>query len=157
MMALLLSNYLKNVPEMVLSLKMMEMYLQKVICGKKISFLLASWRSLMKIAGSGSISQRHGSADPDPGPQQNVMDPQHWEVVLLSKIFIYLTAAPCSGAAVVPTTWQLPVVLLLLTNCLTAVPVVVLLSSNYLRTSLWCCFCWPTVWQLFCSGAAVTQ
>jgi hypothetical protein len=29
----------------------------------------------MKIAGSGSISQRHGSADPD--PYQNVMDPQH--------------------------------------------------------------------------------
>jgi hypothetical protein len=32
------------------------------------------------IAGSGSasrsISQRHGSADPD--PHQNVMDPQHW-------------------------------------------------------------------------------
>jgi len=30
-----------------------------------------------KIAGSGSISQRHGSADPDPDPPQNVMDPQH--------------------------------------------------------------------------------
>jgi hypothetical protein len=38
-----------------------------------------SWRSMMKIEGSGSrsgsISQRHGSADPD--PHQNVMDPQH--------------------------------------------------------------------------------
>jgi hypothetical protein len=33
---------------------------------------------MMKIEGSGSrsISQRHGSADPD--PHQNVMDPQHW-------------------------------------------------------------------------------
>jgi hypothetical protein len=33
---------------------------------------------MKKIAGSGSgsISQRHGSADPD--PHQNVMDPQHW-------------------------------------------------------------------------------
>jgi hypothetical protein len=30
---------------------------------------------MTKIAGSGSISQRHGSADPD--PSQNVMDPQH--------------------------------------------------------------------------------
>jgi hypothetical protein len=30
---------------------------------------------MMKIAGSGSISQRHGSADPD--PHQNVMDTQH--------------------------------------------------------------------------------
>jgi hypothetical protein len=29
------------------------------------------------MAGSGSISQRHGSPDPD--PPQNVMDPQHWQ------------------------------------------------------------------------------
>jgi hypothetical protein len=28
-------------------------------------------------SGSGSISQRHGSAYPDPDPHQNVMDPQH--------------------------------------------------------------------------------
>ncbi len=46
-----------------------------------ISFLLASWRSMTKIAGSGSgsgsISQKHGSADPDPDPHQNVMDQQH--------------------------------------------------------------------------------
>jgi hypothetical protein len=28
-------------------------------------------------SGSGSISQRHGSADLDPDPHQNVMDPQH--------------------------------------------------------------------------------
>jgi|LakMenE18May11ns_1017448.scaffolds.fasta_scaffold8602084_1 hypothetical protein len=28
--------------------------------------------------GSGSISQRHGSAGLDPDPHQNVMDPQHW-------------------------------------------------------------------------------
>ncbi len=38
---------------------------QKKLC-KKIGFLMASWRS---------ISQRHGSADPD--PHQNVMDPEH--------------------------------------------------------------------------------
>jgi hypothetical protein len=37
----------------------------------------------MKIAGSesgsesGSISQMHGSADPDLDPHKNVMDPQH--------------------------------------------------------------------------------
>jgi hypothetical protein len=30
-------------------------------------------------SGSGSISQRHGSADPD--PPQNVMDPQHWFLI----------------------------------------------------------------------------
>ncbi len=43
-----------------------------------MSFLLASWRSMTKRAGSGSesISQRHGSADPD--PHQNVIDPKHW-------------------------------------------------------------------------------
>jgi hypothetical protein len=37
---------------------------------------------MTKIAGSGSesgsISQRHGTADPDPDPHQNVMDPEHW-------------------------------------------------------------------------------
>ncbi len=35
---------------------------------------------MTKIAGSGTgyISQRHGSGDPDPDPLQNVMDPQHW-------------------------------------------------------------------------------
>jgi hypothetical protein len=32
---------------------------------------------MTKIAGSGSISQRHGSADPDPDPPENVTDPQH--------------------------------------------------------------------------------
>jgi hypothetical protein len=32
---------------------------------------------MMKIEGSGSNSQRHGSADPDPDLYQNVMDPQH--------------------------------------------------------------------------------
>jgi hypothetical protein len=32
---------------------------------------------------TGSISQRHGSADPD--PPQNVMDPQHWFRVLYRK------------------------------------------------------------------------
>ncbi len=31
---------------------------------------------MTKTAGSGSISQRHGSPDPD--PHQNVMDPEHW-------------------------------------------------------------------------------
>ncbi len=56
----------------------------------------------------------------------------------------YLTAAP----VVVPLSSNFPVVLLLLTNCRTAVHVVVPLSSNYLTTSLWCCFCWPTAWQL---------
>jgi hypothetical protein len=37
---------------------------------------------MTKIAGSGSesgsISQKHGSEDPDPDPPQNVMDREHW-------------------------------------------------------------------------------
>ncbi len=45
-------------------------------------FLLASWSSVTKIAGSGSIRQRHGSVDPD--PLQNVMDPEHWWLPLVT-------------------------------------------------------------------------
>ncbi len=44
----------------------------------RIHFLLASWRSMAKLEGSGSISQRRGSADPDLDPHQNVMEPKHW-------------------------------------------------------------------------------
>ncbi len=62
------------------------MYLQKVI-SKKNYFLLTTWRSLMKITGSGSasgsISQRYGCADPDPHPDlyQNFMDLQHFKML----------------------------------------------------------------------------
>jgi hypothetical protein len=41
---------------------------------KKIFF--AFLKSLKNRVGSGSISQRYGSGDPD--PHQNVTDPQHW-------------------------------------------------------------------------------
>jgi hypothetical protein len=41
----------------------------------------------MKIEGSGSISQRHGSADPDPDPHQNVMDPQHCYLQRIIELF----------------------------------------------------------------------
>jgi hypothetical protein len=53
------------------------MYLKKEISKKLL--LLTSWRSLTKKAGSGSesISQRYGSADPD--PYQDFMVPQHWK------------------------------------------------------------------------------
>ncbi len=55
------------------------MYLQKVIC-KRLKFFVSILNvNDEKIAGSGSasgsIKQRHGSADPDPDPLQNVMDP----------------------------------------------------------------------------------
>jgi hypothetical protein len=41
---------------------------------------------MTKIAGSGSISQRHGSADPDPDPDppRNVMDPEHWQYMYMN-------------------------------------------------------------------------
>ncbi len=48
---------------------------------KNIFFLLVFFGILKvndEIAGSGSISQRQGSADSDPDPHQNVMDPEHW-------------------------------------------------------------------------------
>ncbi len=68
----------------------------------KIGFLLASWRSMTKIAGSasgsefGSISQRHGSADPD--PNKNVMDPEHWKRNYFCKyVFRRLSLLLCQG------------------------------------------------------------
>ncbi len=57
---------------------------------EKNNFLLASWRSLTKRAGSasgagsgsssGSVSHKYGSEDPDPHPDpyQDVTDPEHW-------------------------------------------------------------------------------
>jgi hypothetical protein len=48
-------------------------------------------------SGSGSISQRHGSADPD--PHQNVMDPEHW---FLGKLPEYSTVP-----VTVSVTWLL--------------------------------------------------
>ncbi len=59
---------------------------------------------MTNIAGSGSesgsISQRHGSEDPDPDPPQNVMDPQHWtagnpEKRQLIRIPVADKAKPC--------------------------------------------------------------
>jgi hypothetical protein len=48
---------------------------------------------MTKIAGSGSISQRHGSADPDPDPDppQNVMDPEHcvWLIFLQLRLRVW--------------------------------------------------------------------
>ncbi len=47
--------------------KLIYVYRQKVISRKtflEICFLLASWRSMTKITGSGSISQRDGSEEP---------------------------------------------------------------------------------------------
>ncbi len=51
----------------------------------KNCFLLESWRSMTKIAGSlaGSISQRHGSGNP--GPYQDVTDPQHCSFTTIFK------------------------------------------------------------------------
>jgi hypothetical protein len=48
--------------------------LYKKICKKSFQFFFLSLKSLKKGVGSGSISQRYGSGDPD--PHQNVTDPQ---------------------------------------------------------------------------------
>jgi hypothetical protein len=42
---------------------------------------------MTKIAGSGSVSPRHGSADPD--PHQNVMDPEHLGGIDVYKIVTF--------------------------------------------------------------------
>jgi hypothetical protein len=55
---------------------------------EKIEFLLPSSRSLTKIAGSGSVSQMHESADPD--LYQNVKDPQHWLRPTFAKNYLYV-------------------------------------------------------------------
>ncbi len=52
----------------------------------------------MKKEGSGSISQRHGSADPD--PHQNVIDPQHWFLPVL--VFLHPTVVQVPAAVDVP-------------------------------------------------------
>jgi hypothetical protein len=55
---------------------------------------------MMKREESGSISQRHGSADLDPDPHQNVMDPQHCrEQFRVALLRLVTAAAPGSEAA----------------------------------------------------------
>jgi hypothetical protein len=55
------------------------MYLQKVTSKKSLEKNWPSCQPLVKKAGSGSLSQWHGSEDPD--AYQNVTDPQHCLVV----------------------------------------------------------------------------
>ncbi len=38
-------------------------------------------------SGSGSIRQRHGFADPDPEPYQNVIDPEHCYILVFKNLF----------------------------------------------------------------------
>ncbi len=56
-------------------------YLQKIQCRKTFFlnwfFVGINDENRRIRSGSGSISQRHGSADPDPDPHQNVMYPEH--------------------------------------------------------------------------------
>jgi hypothetical protein len=60
--------------------------MQKNLEKIRLSVLLASCWSTMKIAGagSGSISQRHRYEGPD--PYKNVTDPQHWYFHLISRV-----------------------------------------------------------------------
>ncbi len=61
---------------------------------------VATWRSMTKIAGSGSISQKHGSADPDPDPQQNVIDPEHWFAMRHKEMSSNIVYEPKCGGGV---------------------------------------------------------
>jgi hypothetical protein len=56
---------------------------------------------MTKIAGSGSIIQRHGFADQDPDPDQhqNVMDPQHWEKLMAVLFVLYSPVSHSSVSA----------------------------------------------------------
>ena len=71
-------------------------------CLNKNCFLLASWRSMTKKAGSGSISQRHGFADPD--PLVRGMDPRiriHSKMSWLRNteiIYLYVMSIICPGS-----------------------------------------------------------
>jgi hypothetical protein len=67
----------------------------------------------MKIEGSGSISKRHGFADPDPNPHQNAMDPELWPQLLCSVFRILIhrgarwpSSRPlCRNVAVLKVGW----------------------------------------------------
>jgi hypothetical protein len=62
-------------------LRLMMMYLCASM-RKKCEIFFASLKSIKKGVGSGVgsgyISQRYGSGDPDPHPHHNVTDPQHF-------------------------------------------------------------------------------
>jgi hypothetical protein len=59
---------------------------------------------MTKIAGSGSLIRRHGSADlgPDPDSHQNVMDPQTQVVTTNKKEILHLGQVTAANGALVP-------------------------------------------------------
>ncbi len=83
---------------------------------KKIekNYFFASIKSLKKGVGSGvgsgSISQRYGSADPD--PHQNVTDPQHWKIYslfILPVLYEQISSTvSLISAAKINLPWQYP-------------------------------------------------
>jgi hypothetical protein len=94
---------------------------------------------MMKIAGSasgsgsesGSISQRHGSANPD--PHQNVMDPQHW-VTTCSQFYLFKFSPNAQGTVYgflmhPPHLYEYKIMVLVTSG--------LLLSANYCRTTVW--------------------
>jgi hypothetical protein len=62
---------------------------------------------MTKIGGSGSISQRHGSADPD--PHQNAMDPEHWQAPMLLQgpLLVPLCSRQCCESVSFLASWIL--------------------------------------------------
>jgi hypothetical protein len=95
---------------------------------------------MTKIAGSGSISQRHGSADPDsdPDPHQNVMDPQHWTLYITPLLTVSLLMLPdVSQASGQTTCFDLYITPLLIVSLL-MLPVVPLAGGQTTVTVLVC-------------------
>ncbi len=69
------ANIVRKTCCFVTSLLLSRVPLKKVISKK--TFFVAFWSRVGFGSEVGSISQRYGSAVPDPDPYQNVTDPQH--------------------------------------------------------------------------------
>ncbi len=76
----------------------------------RLVFLLAPWRSMTKIAGSGSgsgsISQTYGSADPVPDPYQNVVDLEHSLYHVCTRRYNVGKASYCIGTVCFFVLWS---------------------------------------------------
>ncbi len=120
--------------------KMMKMYLQKVLEGQCENSRIQSR--------TGSISQRHGSADPD--PYQNVTDPQHWlsgkpkscyatrltciRIYLGLQVVTVLSAMKMEMAVQSHMTGKVSLVAALFQFCLSTLSIISLYTSQYRRT-----------------------
>jgi hypothetical protein len=77
-------------------------YKKNEIIKKNLASLKSLKKGVASGVGSGSISQRYGSRDPDPDLNQNVTDPQHWfPSACTERCLIALSA--CTAVPTLPT------------------------------------------------------